>query len=534
MRTVGNKQSAVGNLKKIFFLSVFICQLITSNCQLAFAQQPSSIKKSDKIETVDGKKFYIHSVEKGQTLYSIAKTYGSTVDIILANNQDAVDGIKSGDKLKVPYNGNTDVVKKEIEKQTTQQPKPQKESSPKAPSTDSSKSYRPEINLKNSVTVPLPATKKDSLIASVENIKPIGDIHVAVFLPLDLSMAESIDVSKVAQGDEKISEDTRIGIEFYEGIKLAFDSLRKQGFPGYLHIYDSNLDSASFARLMKKPELKEMDLIMGPLYGKKFELVLKFAKDNKINIVSPTLLGNNMLLGNPNTSKITPSYITQTEELAKYVSEKYSGQNILIFNSANPKDKPYLNTFKRTANPVLQKANADTAKEVTFTTLKNFISKTKPNIIVIPSTNQSFVTEAVNKLYLHKQESKDSIIVFGLSNFQDMESLDFGYLKTLNAIISSHTFVDYGNSETKTFILKYRNEFKSEPTQFVFAGFDAGYYYLSGLQKFGNAFQQKLPEIKHKGIQTEFNFFQSDISSGYENKGVGIMKFENYSYTRIK
>ena len=89
--------------------------------------QPSTIQRSEKIETIDGKKFYIHSVEKGQTLYSISKTYGTTVDIILANNQDAIDGLKSGDKLKVPYSGNTEAVIKEIDKQTGTPPKAQKE-----------------------------------------------------------------------------------------------------------------------------------------------------------------------------------------------------------------------------------------------------------------------------------------------------------------------------------------------------------------------------------------------------------------------
>ena len=502
-----------------------------------FAQAPL-IKKSDKIETIDGKKFFIHSVEKGQTLYSISRAYGTTVDIILANNQDAIDGLKSGDRLKVPYSGNSEAVKKEIDKQTGTPPKAQKETDVKVFPPDTAghaaKKSRPLADLKTPVSVQMPPVKKDSLSTSPANIKPIGDIHVALFLPLDLAMVESIDVGKIAQGDEKMPEDTKTGMEFYEGFKLAFDSLRKAGFPGILHVYDSDLDSTSFAKLLKKPELKETDLIIGPLYGKRFELMLKFARENSINIVSPTMLGNNMLLGNPNVSKLTPSYVTQAEELAKYVSEKYSGQNIIVFNSANPKDKPYLNTFKRIANPILQKANSDTVREITFTTLSTFISKTKPNIVVIPSTNQSFVTEAVNKLYLHKQESKDSIIVLGMSNFQEIESLDFGYLKTLNAIVSSYTFVDYSDPATRKFIAKYRNEFKTDPSQHAFSGFDTGYFYLNGLQKYGNELQVKLPECKQKGIQSEFNFFQTDVNSGYENRGVGIMKFENYSYTRIK
>lgn len=496
-----------------------------------WTQSPSPIKKSEKIETIDGKKFYIHPVEKGQTLYSIAKTYGTTVDIVLVSNPDAVDGLRPGDKLKIPYSGNTDVIKKEIESKATNAGTPKKETPVKSARIDSSEKHL-FTGPKNEV--PVSALKKDSAGIPMDNIKPIGDIHVALFLPLDLAAVESIDVAKIAQGDEKLPDDTRSGIEFYEGFKLAFDSLKKQGFKGAIHVYDSNLDSAAFDKLLKKAELKEMDLIIGPLYGKRFDLVLKFAKANNINIVSPSLQGNNMLLGNPNTSKVTPSYVTQTEALALYAAANYSGQNIMLFNSANPKDRAYLNTFKRTANPVLQQAKADTVKEITFATLKNFISKTKVNVVAIPSTNPSFVTEAVNKLFLDKQENKDSIIVLGLSNFRDIESLDFGYLNALHSCVSAYSFTDYSSAFTKNFILKYRSEFKTEPSDHVFSGFDIGYYYLKGLQQFGNGLQRKLPELKEKGIQTEFSFYQSDKTSGYENKGVGILKFENYSYTRVK
>ena len=455
---------------------------------MVLAQQPSPIKKSDKIETIDGKKFYIHSVEKGQTLYSIAKAYGTTVDIVLANNQDAIDGLKSGDKLKIPFSGNADAIKKEIEKQSNTSVKTGKETKVKTHLTDSSQKRHQDIDRKNAVVY---GPKKDSVSALFQNDKPIGDIHVALFLPLDLETVESIDVAKITQGDEKIPEEIKTGIEFYEGVKLAFDSLRKQGFKGFLHIYDYNIDSTAFAKVMKKAELKEMDLIIGPLYGKKFESVLKFAKDNNINIVAPTLLGNNMLLGNSNASKITPSYVTQTEELSKYVAEKYTRQNILLFNSANPKDKPYLNTFKRISNPILQESKADTVKEITLVTMKDFISKTRPNIVAIPSTNQSFITEAVNKLFLDKQENKDSIIVLGLSNFMDIESLDFGYLKALNAIVSSHTFVDYTNPEKTYSLGSVLNSFLYFRMNFFVPGFDAAYFYLGGLQKYGNSFQRK-------------------------------------------
>jgi len=47
-------------------------------------------------------KFYVHTVEQGQTIYSIAKTYKVSIDDIYAYNEWAKEKIKPGDKLKIP------------------------------------------------------------------------------------------------------------------------------------------------------------------------------------------------------------------------------------------------------------------------------------------------------------------------------------------------------------------------------------------------------------------------------------------------
>lgn len=76
----------------------------TLSCILCFVSciTHGQIKSSD-IQTINGKKYYIHKVEKGQSLYAIAKTYGMDVNSILAENDEAIDGLKSGQELKIPF-----------------------------------------------------------------------------------------------------------------------------------------------------------------------------------------------------------------------------------------------------------------------------------------------------------------------------------------------------------------------------------------------------------------------------------------------
>lgn len=69
-------------------------------CLLSFTS--FSQTKSTDIRTINGKKYYIHKVEKGQSLYAIAKIYNMDVNSILAENDEAIDGLKPGQDLKVP------------------------------------------------------------------------------------------------------------------------------------------------------------------------------------------------------------------------------------------------------------------------------------------------------------------------------------------------------------------------------------------------------------------------------------------------
>jgi LysM repeat protein len=77
--------------------------------------------KQDSIgmETINGKPFVVHKIERGETLYSISKRYGVTVDQILEHNPDADAGLEVDQILKVPYvtrtpkrpsNGNNHIV----------------------------------------------------------------------------------------------------------------------------------------------------------------------------------------------------------------------------------------------------------------------------------------------------------------------------------------------------------------------------------------------------------------------------------------
>ena len=76
---------------------LLILSIIFITC--AQAQNPAMSKDT---KLINGKKYYIHKVAKGQSLYGIAKIYDVDLNSLIVENPEAIDGIKAGQELKIP------------------------------------------------------------------------------------------------------------------------------------------------------------------------------------------------------------------------------------------------------------------------------------------------------------------------------------------------------------------------------------------------------------------------------------------------
>jgi len=68
------------------------------------------IPRSEVIEMHNGKSYYVHTVYKGQTVYSIAKAYDVTPDEIYFENPGSKQGVNINQNLLIPtVNKNTEL-----------------------------------------------------------------------------------------------------------------------------------------------------------------------------------------------------------------------------------------------------------------------------------------------------------------------------------------------------------------------------------------------------------------------------------------
>lgn len=500
---------------------------------------------------IEGKKYYLHTVEKGQTLYAIAKAYNLTVNDIIVENPDALNGIKPGLVLRIPF-PKPAVVQKPVPADTGYfvhkvEAGQTLYSIEKMYNVSQEKILKLNPEAKNGLKIgqelKIPGKKTNEPV--IAKLKPAADTlfklnkkasyNIALMLPLQLANVDNIDTKEIIEDRADFSAKVKAAVEFYEGVLIAVDSLRKTGMKINLYVYDTDDgDSIKVLDILKKPEFMTMDLILGPLSPAPFYAVSNWADEHHVAIVSPVSPVNRVLFKRPDASKALPALSTQMEQLAVYVGENHKADNVILVTSGNGKEQAAANIFRTEVSRLLYPGTNDTVKMTKgMTGLEALLQKDKNNILIIPSNSQAYVSDILRSL--NTLSEKYVITVYGLSAWMGYENLDPEYLQKLQCHFVAPYYVDYDSSVvTKRFVDRYHFVFHGDASTYAFAGYDVALYFIGALNTYGTDFYHKLAEIKGTGLQQDFDFYKSDAESGYENKSVRIIQVTDYKFVRIK
>lgn len=107
-------------------------------------------------------------------------------------------------------------------------------------------------------------------------------------------------------------------LSIYEGIKIAAKSLSEEGIQLKVHAYDTKKDADVTKQLLSLTELKNMDLLIGPLYEGPIQKATSFAKKHGINMVNPLSYNSEIIHNKRNSFLMNPSLETQSRAAARF------------------------------------------------------------------------------------------------------------------------------------------------------------------------------------------------------------------------
>jgi LysM repeat protein/ABC-type branched-subunit amino acid transport system substrate-binding protein len=521
-------------------------------CSIAVAQDvaPKPIVKSNTKVNIDGKSVYIHKVEQGQTLYGIGKAYNVLISDIELYNDSLQNGLKTGMELKIPANNSGKSNKLEldntgkfimhkVEKKQTLYAISKKYNV----SIEAIQNANPEIyaGLSEGVIIKIPQKEiktieppvipvlKEPKSEKKSDAKPLNEINVNLFLPFYLYQNDSILNKDPLEESDELYAKSIPGIEFLSGFQLACDSIINSGVKVNISVYDTPADSAAAVSFFANKQFKNAALWFGPFHSHAATAAAKAIKSTNALLVLPFASPNKVLLGNENVIKLSPSMPTGIENMTIQLITKNKNNNLVLVHNALSKELQIVEILKKTIKS--QKTN-DSLKEIIYKTaglkgLTNALSKNKDNLIVVASSDQAFVTDLFNKLKgLDEKDYK--ITVVGMESWINYDNLDINMIQKFGLQIPANAHINYNDSVTNIFIKSFREKYHTEPGKYAFSGYDAAFYFIPLLAKFGHGVIDKLEASKSTGLITNFNFKKTGDDSGFENQSVFILKYEDF------
>lgn len=478
---------------------------------------------SDRLKFDDQEKKYLyHKVIEGESLSSIAKIYGLNVRQLRRENRD-LRFPQVGDYVRVP-------------------------------------------NLRTAEDLPVEPVAADTVFAEVADTAllfprpsgytPVldlkGSLNVAVLLPFYIrenSLRTEIDSSKIVKGkrqyrhskkpEDWIYPQSLDFVEMYNGILLAADTLRSLGLDLNLFTFDIKRDTVNITRLIMSGKLSTMDLIIGPVYSHNLSIVAGYARDLGIPVVSPvSLMNNSVLADNPTLFMASSSLEIVQKALAKSISENYDNNIVFIHTDTGRTDEDVKRFKNLIINELIYKMPYEDIKfkEIPFYSRSTFgndsinrlshaLSEHSKNIVVIASEEPPVISETITDI--HGLSKRFNIKVFGYPSMLDIENLDSKIFFDLDQMVFSPYWIDYTRKDVKRFNYSFRKKFLTEPIErsYAWMGYDISYYFLSGLALNGKNFVAH-PEMHNPDLlHTEFDFVRKEPAAGFENQSLFLVRY---------
>lgn len=296
-------------------------------------------------------------------------------------------------------------------------------------------------------------------------------------------------------------------LDMYQGIQLAADTLKAEGINIKLFAYDTKRSKKATEAILKKEELKGMDLIIGPLFPEPISAVNDFSYKNKINIINPLSSNSEVIGNNPFSFMFSPSNETIGRSSARYASRHVEKKPGIIIYGHTAADSAMAMAYK-------QRIEADSFNIIATKRIKKDSSQSIMDMLLIPNTRlRNASSEEAKESYTIKLDSighifvasnndlisskvlsaveirGDSIVVIGSADWLSSQVIKFDVYAKLGCVLYAPNYFTRGTEEYNAFRKSYIFKHKEIPTEYVEIGFELMQLMGRGLNEHGKYFQ---------------------------------------------
>ncbi|QEE51126.1 LysM peptidoglycan-binding domain-containing protein [Flavobacterium alkalisoli] len=481
----------------------------------------------------DAPSYMYHTVEAGETKYSIAKDYGMSLQLLEELNPEVKDSpLPLGYKLKLDKNS---IIAKEIAPgaqlkkpenqyiEYTVQPKETFYSLTRRVGITEQEivALNPDAKdgLKEGMVLKLPNPNPDSgtVFGATRSYAPgISNLSVtlnkaqtkqlALLLPFNINKGADDESEKERVRTNKFLNMT---LDFYAGALIAIDSAQAMGIPVKVKILDSQESSTSSAIDNLRGGLVGVDAVIGPFFQNNVEKTAQILAG--IPIISPLSKEAGKPL--PNLYQSVPTQDMVRMAMLDYLKFK-SGNVIAVIDEKKLSSKQFI----RNNYAGVKFADGTITEDI----MKPLLDPSKMNYIVLDTESAGKVSNTVRVLSKLMADYQIQLAVMERTDILDNEEVPLKLLTRLRMLYPSVTN-DSENPMAAGFIKKFKAKNGVMPNQFASRGFDVTLDVILRMYQpegFAETIATKASQ------QTENKFVYRTLNGGNYNNGVYILNYE--------
>ena len=433
------------------------------------------------IDTVDNlkDKYILHTVNKGDTFYSLTRYYNVSEADLLALNLGLEEGLKLGNIIKI---------KKLVEGE----------------------------NL-------------DKIYEDI--ISDDASVKIGLLLPFKAKLFDTIASQEIFRNKKLIN----IVTDFYLGAEIAIDSLKNQGIEIQLTVFDTEDRNTKVNEIISDNSLEGMDAVIGPLYSDETK---KVADNINIPVVFPLFSKVQTSFSSSGIIKTAPDKKLYKEKLLSYISEKYNGENIIIVGDSTYVSMIEINQITSILTQhysinFVQKiipSNGYIEKERFLQILKREVT----NFVVIATENTVIASDVINSLISFPEDVEFKVKVFAFEKGEGFNNIiDNNKLAKIGFTYVTDTYIDESSTAAKTFDKQYLTKNNALPSYYSTRGFDVMYDVIIRLASENTLYDTFKEGVSYR-LGSKFDF-QKRIFSPTENNGLFLLEYNtDLSLTRLR
>ncbi|MDP4212467.1 MAG: hypothetical protein Q8918_01710 [Bacteroidota bacterium] len=355
--------------------------------------------------------------------------------------------------------------------------------------------------------------------------------HVAVFLPLYLDSA--FDASGNYRFDQNFPKYISPGLEFYEGLELAMDSLEKAGSQLDVTIYDTRSAAKSLQQVLDEPVFDSTALIIGMVNLTELRLLSREARAKGIPFINVNFPNDGGITNNPQFVILNSTLKSHFEALYKFIQRNWATSNIIYLRRKGAQEDQIQNDFAE-----IERNTLSVPLHMKYVNIENpadpgqflpYLDSNTKTIVLVGSLDENFGRQVCTQLASLYKTYKTK--VFGMPTW---DGIDFsGTEYTDEEIYYTTPFYSNPNDSLVSSIQQYfKTRFYSRPSDMVYRGYESMLHFGQLLADHQGRLNGSIGERKFKvfndfDIQPVFLNKQNPTLDYLENKKLYYIKKVN-------